>query len=572
MRSHALSLLLYNILTLPTTCEIRSFQGPLDAASNYIHYSEGFIVAPGYVDISALTFSTNDAAYEGKYREPDASTGTAGENKAKDESGAEEKDEKETTDDAADDDADAENGDDDKKDGDGGGGRSLKEMDQIVDIVLFREPHNCSNSKAGCDWTELGIGASSSAGELRWCCWEDAVDLGLCQGGPEEWGRLIMNRTRYEGHYRSISVSETGHQEAKVKYGKLDEEKYSGKFILVMANCNPTGRNLTVSGKYVWHSKHGYLPGDLFGAMYFYMALTLAYGILFGWYAISMRIYKESTIPIQSWILLTIGIGLMEVFFKGGDYWVWNEDGTRFWFAMYTGVILGVMKRAISRCLVVMVSLGWGVVRDTLSQMRRIIILGSIYALCSAASDVFEIFAIVENETLSINEEEEIFDVVTILTFAVAAIDVTFYMWILDALSGTMQYLENLNQNMKLKRYLRLRFILLLSILFAVVWAVFGIVNNYMETSILEQEQEWAVQAAWEINYVMVMAAVAILWRPNATAKEYAFVMELPSMGHDVDYDEGIEMPETNADVIGGDEDKNADSGKTLKIDDAVDA
>jgi len=263
----------------------------------------------------------------------------------------------------------------------------------------------------------------------------------------------------------------------------------------------------------------------------------------------------------------------MEVFFKGGDYWVWNEDGTRFWFAMYTGVILGVMKRAISRCLIVMVSLGWGVVRDTLSQMNRIIVLGSVYALCSTAGDIFEIFAIVENEIIGPEEEEEIFDIVTILTFIVAAIDVSFYMWILDALSGTMQYLENLSQNAKLRRYLRLRLALLLSILFAVVWAVFGIVNNYMETRILQQQQEWAVQAAWELNYVMVMMVVAILWRPNATAKEYAFVMELPSMGHDVDFDDdNIEMLETNSDVLHDGDDDTCDTVHTLKIDDAVDA
>ena len=50
----------------------------------------------------------------------------------------------------------------------------------------------------------------------------------------------------------------------------------------------------------------------------------------------------------------TIGIGLLEIFFKAGDLWVWNVDGDRFWFSLYTGVIVGVCKRAISRCLVVM--------------------------------------------------------------------------------------------------------------------------------------------------------------------------------------------------------------------------
>ena len=113
----------------------------------------------------------------------------------------------------------------------------------------------------------------------------------------------------------------------------------------------------------------------------------------------------------------------------------------------FVGVFVGVLKRGISRCLVLMVSLGWGVVRDTLGdQLNKITFFGILYVGTATARDVFTIFAITENQTLSIEEEEDLFDIVTILTFVVAAIDVTFYMWILDALNSTMQYLENMNQ------------------------------------------------------------------------------------------------------------------------------
>ena len=105
---------------------------------------------------------------------------------------------------------------------------------------------------------------------------------------------------------------------------------------------------------------------------------------------------------------------------------------------MYTGVLIGVAKRAIIRCLAVTISLGWGVVRDTLPQMSKIIVLGIIYALTSATCDICEIIlTVVENQTVSVgtlHEESALFDVITILTFAIAAIDVIFYMWILDAL------------------------------------------------------------------------------------------------------------------------------------------
>lgn len=50
-----------------------------------------------------------------------------------------------------------------------------------------------------------------------------------------------------------------------------------------------------------------------------------------------MKYYEDEIIPIQKWILATILMGLVETFFRSGDLVVWNEDGTRFWFAMYFG-------------------------------------------------------------------------------------------------------------------------------------------------------------------------------------------------------------------------------------------
>lgn len=195
--------------------------------------------------------------------------------------------------------------------------------------------------------------------------------------------------------------------------------------------------------------------------------------------------------------------------------------------------MIGVLKDAISRCLLVMVSLGWGVIRDTLGdQLKKIVLLGIVYAVLAFAKDVALIVFVEEFQVISNEKEEELYDVMTILTFLTAAIDVTFYMWILDALNSTMQYLENMNQSMKLKRYLRLRLILLISILFGVCWAVFGIVD-FSDTGILSEGEEWIIPGGWELNYAFVLLSIALLWKPDPRAKEFAYVMELPSVGDD---------------------------------------
>ena len=221
---------------------------------------------------------------------------------------------------------------------------------------------------------------------------------------------------------------------------------------------------------------------------------------------------------------------------------MWNVDGVRFWFSLYTGVLFGVMKRAISRVLIVMLCLGWGVTCDSLgSKFKAIVMLGLVYAGVSAARDVMTIISITENEILSHNQEEEILDVVTILAFVTAFIDVTFYLWIFDALNQTMQYLESMNQSRKLKRYLRLRLFLLLSVLFAVMWSVFGLVDSYnSQRMINEEENGWVLTAVWEVNYFVVLMGLSCLWAPEAGAKEYAYVMELSTLGNDLEFDTTI--------------------------------
>jgi hypothetical protein len=260
---------------------------------------------------------------------------------------------------------------------------------------------------------------------------------------------------------------------------------------------------------------------------------------------------KDAIIDIQKWIVGTVSLGLLELILKTMDYFEWNIYGVRSEVIMYSWIIIGVLKGAISRCVLVMVSLGWGVVRDTLGdQLIKIVILGIVFSISSFARDVAEVVFVEEIQTWSLEKEEEVYDVFTILTFVVAGIDCIFYMWILDALNSTMQYLENMNQSNKLKRYLRLRLILLISILFGIVWAVFGIVDASMETAIMDDGQEWIIRGMWLVNYSFVLVAIALLWKPDPRAKEFAYVMELPSIGDDTVLQQSTSIQDNDEDEM----------------------
>ena len=86
-----------------------------------------------------------------------------------------------------------------------------------------------------------------------------------------------------------------------------------------------------------WKSANGYLPGELFGLMIFFAALTVVYLVLVLWYWCGMKLYQDAAIPIQKFILTAIVLGFFEFFFRAVDMGTWNIDGLRSMGIIWTG-------------------------------------------------------------------------------------------------------------------------------------------------------------------------------------------------------------------------------------------
>lgn len=112
--------------------------------------------------------------------------------------------------------------------------------------------------------------------------------------------------------------------------------------------------------------RYGYLPGELFGMMPFFGVMACVYFVVFvSWAALAAWHWAELT-TVQGWISVVLGLGLLENAVKFGDYLSWNAAGHRNPATLSAALVLGVTKRALSRALVVMVSLGYSVVRPSL--------------------------------------------------------------------------------------------------------------------------------------------------------------------------------------------------------------
>jgi hypothetical protein len=63
-------------------------------------------------------------------------------------------------------------------------------------------------------------------------------------------------------------------------------------------------------------------------------------------------------------------------------------------------------------------------------------------------------------------------------------------------------------------------------------------INNCPETHQIGSNVHRILEASMHADYVFVLTGIAILWRPNPNAKDYAYIIELPAMDGDGDGDE----------------------------------
>lgn len=209
----------------------------------------------------------------------------------------------------------------------GGGGQKTQ---QAIDIVLFQVPDDCKRNKwGGCDWTLLGVGIRDEwmPGGVGYCCSAEAVSNGSCSS--DDLGRLLVNHNMFQGVHKVVPVPSENNQEFTIDEPAFDIQK-TGDYVMLFANCFDPGMDVFTMGTMSSESEKGYkLPGELYQLMFFYVGMTIAYFVIILWYWCGMRMFQESSIPIQRFILMTLILGLFEFFMRALDLGIWNLEGLR---------------------------------------------------------------------------------------------------------------------------------------------------------------------------------------------------------------------------------------------------
>lgn len=329
--------------------------------------------------------------------------------------------------------------------------------------------------------------------------------------------------------------------------------KRTGVYVVLMATCDPFSSPIKIEGFAESMDPYGYLPADLFGNLPFYGMLSCAYVILgICWLTICFM-HSSELLPLQLWITTVLGMGMIETTLLFLHYMTWNDYGNPSVFASTMAMLFGVIKRAASRVLVLMVSLGYGVVRPSLGdEMEKVLYLGSAYFLLSL---VYTISSLLPTRLARKSATEPQADMLALIVMMLAAIDTTFYIWIMMSLNNIMISLAARKQAAKYQLYQHFRYVLVTSFLLSIGWAVYSVLVVFGDHVDKNWSERWTIDALWEVTYLVVFSAIAYLWAPSRNAQRYAYSVEL------------TQIEETDSPSKAQDEERNdAEYGGQLQV------
>ncbi|XP_022724795.1 transmembrane protein 87A-like [Durio zibethinus] len=358
------------------------------------------------------------------------------------------------------------------------------------------------------------IGGSAYGGQRAVCCTADLAKLGVCSEGE------VIHRpsTENPGWPKVSGISFNGDDEVATLPSKSIQISKSGMYNLYFIHCDLNLKDLTVVGKTVWKNPTGYLPGRMAPLMNFYGFMSLAFFILgIFWFSQYARFWRE-VLPLQNCITLVITLGMLEMALWYFDYAEFNGSGIRPVGITMWAVTFGAIKRTTSRIIILMVSMGYGVVRPTLGGLTsKVIMLGATFFLAS------EVLELVENVSAvsDLSGKARLF-----LILPVATLDAFFILWIFTSLSATLNKLQARRMVVKLDIYRKFTNALAVAVIVSVGWICYELYFKSNDVYNEQWQNAWIIPAFWQVLSFSLLCVICVLWAPSQNSMRYAYSEE----------------------------------------------
>ncbi|KAG2317233.1 hypothetical protein Bca52824_020355 [Brassica carinata] len=354
------------------------------------------------------------------------------------------------------------------------------------------------------------IGGSFLKSSSSLCCTPDLADTGSCT-----LGEVIIKRDSNDDNWpRQIKTFFKGNKTEVTMSPETVVINKTGMYYLYFMICDPGLDGAVIRGRTVWKNPDGYLPGKVAPLMKFFGFMSLAYLVLgLVWFLRFVKFWKD-IIHLHYHITLVIALGMCEMAVRYFEYVNFDSTGMRPMDVTLWAVTFSSIKKTLSRLLLLVVSMGFGVVKPTLGGITsRVLLLGLVYFVATEGLELVEHLG-------NIND----FSGKTVIT---------------------LEKLQIKRNMAKLELYRNFTNALAISVLFSIAWIGFELYFNASDPLSELWRMAWIIPAFWNLLSYGLLAVICILWAPSNNPTRYSYLAET---GDEFE-EEGISLTSGGGDV-----------------------
>lgn len=245
--------------------------------------------------------------------------------------------------------------------------------------------------------------------------------------------------------------------------------------------------------------------------MMFFMVMCIVY-VLFGvLWLVWCACYWRDLLRIQFWIGAVIILGMLEKAVFYSEYQSIRYKGDYVQGAVIFAELLSALKRSLARILVLIVSLGYGIVKPRLgTTVHRLVAVGLLYLLFSSVEGVLRVtgsfygtVALVANLSLSL-------------------IDSCVMWWIFISLSQTTRLLKLRRNVVKLSLYQHFTNTLIFSVVASIIFIIWTTKVFKMVDCQTGWRDLWVDDAFWRLLFSTILLVIMVLLRPSANSQRFS--------------------------------------------------
>uniref|UniRef100_A0A3Q1BZ06 Transmembrane protein 87B n=1 Tax=Amphiprion ocellaris TaxID=80972 RepID=A0A3Q1BZ06_AMPOC len=257
----------------------------------------------------------------------------------------------------------------------------------------------------------------------------------------------------------------------------------------------------------VMKGSHGYISVTEWPLMIFYMVMCIVYILYALLWFIWAACYWKDLLRIQFWIAGVIFLGMVEKAVFCAEYENTNAVGSASPGLLIFAELISALKRTLARLLVIIVSLGYGIVKPRLGTvMHRVVGLGILYFAFASIEGVLRITGAKDS------------DLALLANIPLALLDSS-----LCCLAQTIKTLKLRRNPVKLSLYRHFTNTLIFAVIASIIFMGWTAKKFRLADCQSDWIELWVEDAFWRFLFSVILLVIMFLWRPSANNQRYAF-------------------------------------------------